>query len=1183
MKKNRKWYALLFKLAVPRKLLLIMKISFILLFAVFMQISAAGFAQKVVIKKGNITYKQLFSEIREQTGIVTILSNDEIDLNSDLIIESKSFELEQLLNEITKGTELTYELIDNYLVIRPLKPEEKLRMEQVAQQPENRVLTGTIKDESGLPIPGANVFIKGTQNGTITDANGVYAFEISVGHDVLVVSFIGMETQELLIADKKVIDVTLISAISSVDEVVVIGYGSTKRERIGSAISQVKAEDIEQQSIGVTSFENILGGNVKGLQVSQGSGAPGASSTIRLRGITSPFSGGNNQPLYVIDGVEFNTDQVSGAAAQNPLEAISPSDIKSISVLKDAGATAIYGSRGANGVIIVTTKRGQRDSQLSVTMDASLSISNPVKKWDLLDADEFKQLHQMIAVNTYNKFGGTNEVANLIYNGDGTFNDMYYDAVLGETVDMWGTSNTDWQDELYRTNAPVQKYNLTMAGGTERTNYSATLYYNSVKGLIINDIQKRYGSRLSVDTDVNDWMRLGSSLNVSGARNAIGRNVNAGNGPLTEAIGARPDMPVMDETGFGYVRQVVPTSYTVSNGIVNYTTLQPNIVASTLNDNVTKSLSVFANGYVEVQPFKDFKLKTDLNVANFVTKGSNFQPLVAQDQNVSGGNFNKKYLGYSNALSTTLNFQAYYTKQLENHTIDLMAGVSSNKVRHESESHSFTNMADDVYMTNVETGLHEKSSEAKAENVMNSWFSRLQYSYKGRYTLTANMRSDKSSKFGPGNKRGYFPSGAVNWNVAQENFMKNQKVLNVLKLRASYGKTGLANISDFTYLRYWSTPWDHISYMGNTVLLPENIYPNEDIKWETTKELNIGLDFGLFNNRLYGGIDYYDKYTSDAIMDTPIFPETGAAVMYDNRAEISNTGMEFELGGNIIQTNDFVWNVNLNIAYNRNVLESIEGNAISQWVVGQYVEGEPIGILSGLQVSHVIRDQAEIDALNAKAPSGYYQDATTSVGDYLYKDRNGDGQINAEDKTIIGTQEPDFFGGFSTNLSYKNLSFTAGFQYSVGNEKRWYNAAAMYLTPGTFANMGHEALYDTYTDENTDAQYPMLAYGNRNNSYFKRMINDEVVQDASYLRLKVVNLSYRVPEQITDKLQIEGLTIYVGGTNLLTFTKYKGLDPESMAHPYNGPGETGNILSGVRGQDAYPMARTYTMGLKLTF
>jgi TonB-linked SusC/RagA family outer membrane protein len=1162
---------------IRKKWLIAMK-TLILLVCVFsIQLNASVLSQQTVsLNMSNVSAKELIREIEAQTNLGFIYNLSEIEKLDGISIEAEEQTVKEILDQVLENTDLTYELDKSVIIIMP-KPAEPVKKE--VQQ--KKTIKGKVTDDQGIPLPGVSVVIKGTNVGVATDIDGNYALELEGENLVLLYSFVGMIPQEIAYSGQAIHDVTLLPDAKQMEEIVVVGYGSSKRERIGSAISEIKSEKLEEQALGVASFENIIGGNIKGLQVSQGSGAPGSAATIRIRGITSPFSGGNNQPLYVIDGVEFNTDQQGGgvvsAYTQNPLEAINPNDIKSISVLKDAGATAIYGSRGANGVIIVTTKRGYRNSNLSVSFDASLSFSNPTKTFDLLNADEFKQLHQMVAKNTYEKTGGTNDIAKLIYNGT-DFNDTYFDGVLGKDVPMWGTANTDWQDEVYRKNAPIQKYNLSMSGGNNKTNYSLSMNYSDRDGLIMNDNQRTYGSRLTLDSDVKDWLRIGSTINVSGSNNTRG-----GEGQ-NDMFAARPDYAIKNPNGT-YLKQPLVGGISVSNtGELSYTVLNANPVASTLGKNVTKSSSIFANGYMEIQPIKDLKLRSELNVAKFNSKNKAFEPYEAIDFDFTDPNpvYNSKDLNYSNSLNTTLSFQANYLKEMNDHTISVMAGISSTKSRFETELFDFFNTPDNEIITNIDLASLRNATELKSESVMNSWFSRVQYDYKGKYALTLNMRSDKSSKFGPGKKTGYFPSSAVSWNIHQEDFMDIISVVSNLKLRTSYGKTGLANLSDFSYLQYFTAPDFNKVYLGKDILYPTEVYPNVNIGWETTKEFNIGLDFALFDNRLYGSVDYYDKYSDGVIMQTPVFPESGSGSMFSNRAEISNKGLEFEVGGDIIRNNDFVWSASFNIAFNRNKLESIKGNALSKFILEQYIEGEPIGTIKGLQVDHIIKDQNEIDELNAKAQAAghsFYQDGATGVGDYLYRDTNGDGKVDSEDEKILGSQEADFFGGFTTNLRYKNFSFSAAFQYSVGNEKIWNNMQNSHLYPRLFANMEKDAMYNTYTNGNENAKYPMLTYGNNSNYSFQGGLSSVAVQDASYLRLKVVNFSYQLPKRITDKLKIEAMSVYVGGSNLLTFTNYKGLDPESTG----GIQGTGSVLSGTMGSDIYPMVRNYTFGVKVTF
>jgi TonB-linked SusC/RagA family outer membrane protein len=1161
-----------------KKTLMVMKLTtFFLLLGMF-SISAKGFGQggNISLRMEQVSLESVLQELKLHADYTFVYGDKQIENVQFDLFEVENANLEVVMEECLKGTNLEYYVVDDVVILR-----EKLPISSEETKQEKKEVKGKVTDEQGFALPGVSVIIKGTNTGVATDIDGNYAIEMENGNGVLVFSFVGMIPQEIAYNGQSVINVNLKTDSEQMEEVVVVGYGSTKRERIGSAISEIKSEEIEAKSIGVTGVENILGGNIKGLQISQSSGAPGSGATIRVRGITSPFTGGNNQPLYVVDGVEFNTDSQAQGVSQNILESINPSDIKSISVLKDAGATAIYGSRGANGVIIITTKRGARDSRLNVSFDASMSISNPIKEWDLLDAQGFKELHQMIAKNTVDKFGATNHLANLIYDAtSNTFNDSYYDMKLGKEVDMWGSANTDWQDEVYRKNATVQKYNLTLSGGSKKTNYSGSIYYNDQNGLVINDYQKRYGSRLALDTDVKEWMRFGTSLSVSGSKNFSGRP-KQGEGVVDGVIATRPDMAVKNSNGV-YNRQIAPPTIVATPTGITYRVLSANPVAQTLNRNVTKALSVFGNAYLEIKPLKDLKLKTELNVSNFVGRDNNFEPLVAQGHSLNAPSLNGANNNYSNSLNTTLNFQAIYHKQFKDHSLNVMAGISSNKSRFESESYRYTDLGDDTYVTSVQSGKHSESYQSKSESIMNSVFSRLQYAYKGKYTLTLNMRSDKSSRFGPGNKRGYFPSAAVNWIISEEGFMKGLTFLDQLKLRGSYGKTGLANISEFTYLRFWETPsYPAPTYMGNTLLTPEGTYPNPNIKWETTKEANFGVDFAFFNNRLSGSIDYYNKQTTGAIMRTPVFNESGSGNMFDNRAEISNKGMEFEIAGDIIRNKDLVWSASFNLAFNRNELESIKGNAISKYVIGSYIEGEPIGTISGLKVDKIIQSQEEIVALNNLSETGLYQSSSTGVGDYLYVDTNKDGKIDDEDKTIIGSQEPDFFGGFSTMLQYKGFTLSAGFQFTVGNHKTWRNASKMYLSTSPFTNMSKEALTNTWTPENVNAKYPRLAYGHGDNSRFKRMNHDVAIQDASYLRLKTLNLSYSLPKNIVSKMNLNAVSVYIGGANLWTLTNYDGLDPETGGSTR--AGDTGSILGGAFGSDVYPMAKTYTVGVKIGF
>lgn len=975
---------------------------------------------------------------------------------------------------------------------------------------------------------------------------------------------------------------TLEADFEGLDEIVVIGYGTSKKERIGSAISQVSSKDINERSAGTVSIDQIIGGQIKGVQINQSSGAPGSGSTIRVRGITSPFASGNNQPLYVIDGVPFNGSVATSngfSSGENPLLSISPSDIENISVLKDASATAIYGSRGANGVIIVTTKRGKKSSRTDIKLNYVFSISNPLNTQDVLDADGFKSLHNMIAKNTISSFyGGTagyigySEADMFFDETTGTNRESIFNIFTGEEDPVFGNANTDWQDKIYRKNAAIHQWNLSFSGGNEKTNYSFSLSHTNQEALMINEDFKRYGARLSIDSDVNDWMKIGTSMNYSGIKNVSGRQKLVGNGSPTDAMIARPDFDVYDETGD--FKRLPDFWQGFGPGFGGYIFGKQNPVAGMENDIESKTSSFIGNAYLTVEPVKDLSVKAQVNVRSFNTVGSDFAPTRAQSYDVFT---TERQSMLQNSLSDVTNvsteFQANYVKNINDHFFALMAGVSYDRNFYHSESQVYLGTADDNVLTNTSSASsHFSSQGGKAESGTNSIYSRLQYSYLAKYTATVNFRTDESSKFGPGNKRAYFPSFALNWNIVNEEFMKDQSFVDQLKLRGSIGQTGSSNVSDFSYLQFFQVGQiDQSRYNGQPAIVNSTSFPNRDIKWETTTEYNLGLDFSLLNDRLYGSVDVYNKYTKDVLAPSPIFLEAGSPTFMSNLAEISNKGLEIDLGGFLIKRKEFSWSADFNIAINRNKVEKINGATISQYQTDNFIEGEPVGTIKGYRVEKILQDQSEIDDLNANSSTGVYFQSTTAPGDYLYKDINGDGRITSDDREVLGSMQPDFFGGFSTTVNYKGIYLFAGFQYSYGNEREWYNYSSLIGSPTVFGNMAKEALTDTWTPENTDAKYTRLIYGNYGNA----SVNSSNIQDASYLRFKVLRLGYQIPENILKNSPVESLNVFVSASNLFTITNYKGLDPEAMGNSF--------INSGVSGGDDYPFAKTFSLGLTIGF
>jgi TonB-linked SusC/RagA family outer membrane protein len=1121
---------------------------------------------RVKIVEKNISLADLIWKIDSQTEYEFVYTSDELEGYHFSSVNEEG-ELNDILDELLEGKNLSYSLQEGVYIIKKVAPKPAKK-----EEAQKKKIQGTVTDDQGIPLPGVSVVIKGTNTGVATNIDGEYTLELENENVVLIFSFVGMNQQEIAYTGQEVLNVALTTDSEGLEEVVVVGYGTQKRERIGASIAQVDAEELEERAAGAVSFEQILGGQIKGVQISQLSGKPGAESNIRVRGITSPFSSGNNQPLYVIDGVVFNTDaqaSLGGAdysvSAENPLLSINPADIESLSVLKDAGATAIYGSRGANGVIIINTKKGKRNEKANFSLNYSYSFANPTKTLDVLDAKGFKELHKMIAQNTKDAFAqgfagySAYQTANAILGTDGELN-----------PNLFGNADTDWQEEINNANAATHQLNFNVSGGTEKSRYSFSINHTDQEGMVINDELKRYGARLSIDSEVKEWLKLGTSLSYNHTNNFSGEASFSMNGTSGTAALARPDYGVYDETG---EYQPVPYYFNAWMGGFFYNT--PNPVMNTMNRNLSKAHMFNGNTYVEINPFKDLVIKTDLSVGDYKTLVEKFNPSM-NEYNLIGADLMPSTVG--NGLNETTNIianiQATYNKTIKNkHHFNLMAGYSFDRSYYHAEYQEYEGTLDSEVLINPASANNfKRAAGGKSESGINSFYSRLQYSFGGLYTATFNFRSDRSSKFGPENQTAYFPSVALSWNAANEKFMSEFDFINELKVRGSYGETGSANVTDFSYLQYFSV--SQIGYGGHATLLHEQVFPNREIKWEKTREYNLGVDFALFDSRIRGSFDVYDKYTDGILTPTPIYLESGAASFTSNLAEVSNKGFEIELNGDIIRKKDFTWSLNLNIASNKNKVEDMEGNGLNAYFMDGFIQGEPIGTIRGYKVEKIIQDASEIQALNAAAPDGVYQTNATGPGDYLYKDTNGDGKITSDDREILGSMQPDFFGGFSTTLSYKNLSFGAYFQYSVGNEKVWSNHRNMVGLPGVLNNMGKEALTDTWTPTNTDAKYSRLIYDN----YFNTYTNEVNVQDASYLRLKVLRLNYELSGAVMKKLPIDRASFYVSASNLWTLTNYEGLDPEggSGAGVYAPTG-------GMSGADIYPFAKTVTLGVSLNF
>lgn len=1146
-----------------------MKLTITLLFVTLLQMNAASSygQENVSVAVEDVPLTQLFQIIEDQTDFHFFYNSKEINVKKRVMFTAENIPMMDVLQNLFRNSDITYQVLGNQII---LKKRDKIAKKNILTvSMEQKPVEGTITDKTGMPLAGVTVLIEGTQKGTVTNFDGQYKLSLGEGENVLIFSSLGYKTERFEVGTNTVINLVMEEDLSQLDEVVLIGYGEQKRESVTGAVSKVKTEEVVQASLGNIGFDRALGGLVQGVQVSQGSGRPGSPVRLNIRGITSPLSTagtGLNQPLYVIDGVPFNIDALTGA---NPLLTLNPNDIESFDILKDAAATSIYGSRGANGVIIIQTKRGKRGQKPTVSISTSTTLAKPIKTLDVLNAKQYRGFYDQMIQNSVNAMNNGEldpfysfDLAN-IGNVDLDF-ETFMVSYDGLRNDYFGNADTDWSKVVFRNVAVTEQVNFSLNGGSNKTNYSLSLSAIDQEGLTVKDKLKQYTLSTSLDTDVNDYVKVGGSVNVSHTEANSGEDDGLGQYTVNTSIArARPDLPVYDDNG----KLLGQSDY-----IYGFETLEPNPLMRLQNKNNSKAYNFIGNSYVQVEPVKNLKLKADVSAAVFYNTSSVFSPKITQTDFIFFPN--DSYLIEDEGLvsNVTTNLTANYSFKFSNHHFNILGGAAWDRTNYDNSNHFYAGFPDDEVLINASSAESVLGyAHNRLETGLNSIFSRLTYDFKNRYNATINFRTDTSSKFGPENKRAYFPSLSAGWNIANENFLFENEKVNNLKLRASIGRVGSTNVADFAYLQFFETNSGDI-YNGGSAVIPSNYFPNKNIGWETTDEVNLGLDFAFFNSRLRGSVDAYSRKTTDALVRTPFPMELGPRIYYSNFIDISNKGVEVSLGGDIVRSDDFTWSANVNWAFNRNKLDKLKGASIDPFLLDYFVEGQPVGTIKGYKVVKIFQDQGEVDALNSTSPTGYYDQFSTGVGDFMFEDVNGDGEITSEDRTIIGNIEPDYFGGISNTFTYKDFSLSALFQYSVGAETIW-NPVAM----GTYNNLGEnkysEYGLNSWTPENPDARYARALYTDPSNS---GRISDRYLFDTSYLRLKSLQLSYNFDSYLMQQLGLDSARLMVTASNLVTWTKWPGIDPETLS-------ERGSIVDQISAEDPYPLSKSFSLGIQLQF
>ena len=1025
---------------------------------------------------------------------------------------------------------------------------------------------GTVKDAAGEPIIGASVLESGTSNGTITDLDGQFSLKVSP-RGKLTISFIGYEKQEIPIAGKNQFSIVMKEDTKVLDEVVVVGYGQMKRSDLTGSVVSVSSDAISKSV--TTSIDQVLQGRAAGVQVQQNSGMPGASSSIRIRGVNSLNA--SNEPIFVIDGVII--DGSTGSGTDNALASINPADIVSMDVLKDASATAIYGARAANGVIIITTKRG-KSGEAKITYDGYMGWQEMPEKLDMLNLREYAE-HKN--VRSGNDYSGQNWG---IVQADDNF---VRPDLLGE--------GTDWQDEMF-SKATMTSHNLSVTGGSDKSNYALGAGYLNQDGIAIGSGFRRLNLRGSFDSQVKKYLKMGINFAFSNSR----QKLTVSDESLIEtALKQTPNVAVRNADG---TFDGPDTDEYVQNNPVGL---------AMIKDNRNEKMGIRANTYAEATIIDGLSVKTELSFDYGITNTYKFDPSYtfgAIENTNREGSYSKsynKYWSWRNLVN--------YNKVFGQHNLQAMVGQEMQKSHWEylygNRKGYLSNSATDLTLGDASTAKNDGSS---GESSILSYFGRMFYSYNDKYLLTFTLRRDGSSKFYKDNRWGWFPSAALAWKVTNEEFLKDNNIINNLKLRLGWGTVGNQNVPNNAYLATYSS----VATVWGTGLLAANT-PNPDLKWETTYSSNIGLDLNLFQNRIEFIADLYYKKTKDLLLQVPLPAYVGTsgpgstAAPWKNIGSLENKGIELTLNTVNVDKKGFQWRSNLVFSMNRNKVKELDTE--SSLINKSYQSGSTITIITRTAVDQPIGQFYGYKVIGRfeKATDFYYKDADGNlkqtalpkdmsigknsvwIGDYIFEDINKDGVIDEEDRSFIGNPEPDFTYGIGNTFSYKGFDLSIYLSGSYGNEVvNWVRKDLE--NPRENTNLLKDALdyaqlelihsdgpddYRNIKIIGGDPHACRMASSSASNTSNYRF-SDKFVEDGSYLRIQSISLGYTLPQKWVTKVGLQNMKIYCNLQNVYTFTKYKGYDPEI------GSANQDALLTGFDNY-RYPTPRIYTFGLNLTF
>ncbi|MDR2921380.1 MAG: TonB-dependent receptor [Tannerella sp.] len=1146
-----------------QKIVRIMRLTCILLFlSVSIVFASESYAQNTFLslKISGKTVAEVLKTIEEETDLHFFYNSKLVNTNRSVSVDVKNKDVFAVLNQLFDGQNVAYQVVDKDIILT-IGSVDGISQSKVT-------ITGIVIDGTGEPIIGANVIEKGTANGNITDIDGKFSLEVSPGA-ILQVSYIGYTTKEVAVGNQRTLTISIAEDTQALEEVVVVGYGTQKRSDVTTAVATVSAENMKDRA--AANFGEAIAGQVPGVFIQQVNGAPGDEGLkIKIRGTGSITQ--SNDPLYVIDGYPMEG---------NALSLLNPSDIESLQILKDASSTAIYGSRGANGVVIITTKKGKSGKPV-VRMNAFVGVQSREKEVEMMNRDQYVEwfmdgrneawLDAAVIASDPNQSPHTINDSNdrralypsattqyMIPDGTDGYKYNFYDPASVAQME-----DNNWQDLLFR-DAFMHQYELSVMGGSENTQYTFSGSYTGRQGIVINTDFERFNFRTSVNSKIKERINVGMSLiayTSNGREQANGKDA-----PIMYALNLPPIYPEMNPDGsYG---SMVRNPEILAGDVAS-----PIGIAKEVYDK-RRRYGWLGTVYAEIEFIKNLKYRISVNggITDNTRKnyrGSYIDFDASKAPRPAEGS-NERWNDSDWVIENTL---SYNTVLADKHSLSALLGYTTQAhywERMRGEARTFAN--DNIYTLNAGT-MYSLTSE-ESEYSMISYLGRLNYVYDDRYLFTATLRRDGSSRFGKNRKWGTFPSASIGWRISEEGFMENVEKISDLKLRASFGISGNNRIGNYSSIALLGTGFYATGDALQNTVNPSTM-PNYDLGWEKTSQYNVGFEIGIIDNRIRLEADFYDSQSLDLLLNVPVPTITGYSNQMQNVGKVQNRGMEYMINTRNL-VGEFKWSSNFNISFNKNkVIEvgvddrPIYGSAANANNAFITMPGQPIASFYGYDYQGVFMSQEELDK--------YPHLAGDKVGDGRYRDVNEDGKLDQNDKTIVGNNQPIFTAGFSNNFEYKNFTLGLQFTGSYGAEtfSFWQRMCGIYH--GDRNGIIQQTNRWRSPEEPGDGIHFRPT---RTPSGWQRDPSSAWVQDASFIRLRNVTLGYDFDTKQANRLGLNGLRFYVTGTNLFTLTDYIGYDPETSSEGINVDSNMGLSVGGD--YLGYPAARSFIFGANIVF